>query len=118
MSETSGPTAVTIEKTANAIIARIQVKMLGDNDLKLLSRLIDESSAEPGINIVVIDLSRVQMLPSLGLGTLVQISNKCKVRQQRMKLAALSPQIRQVFTITRLDRVLELIDTVEAATNE
>jgi anti-sigma B factor antagonist len=64
---------------------------------------------------VVIDLSRVQILPSLGLGALVQISNKCKARGQPLKLAAVQPGIRKVFAITRLDRILDLVDSVEAA---
>jgi anti-sigma B factor antagonist len=115
MSEASASTPIAIERLGNAVVARVHVKLLDDKDLKLLSRLIDEAAVTGDVNLFVIDLSRVQMLPSLGLGTLVQIANKCRARQQRLKLAALTPQIRQVFTITKLDRVLELSDSVEAA---
>jgi anti-anti-sigma factor len=116
MSDTPASTPVVIDKSANHVIAHVHVKLLDDKDLKLLSQLIDESAgAAAGISVVVIDLSRVQILPSLGLGALVQMSNKCKARGQSLKLAAPQPAIRKVFAITRLDRILDLTDSVEAA---
>jgi anti-anti-sigma factor len=67
------------------------------------------------VSVVVLDLARVMILPSLALGMLVQISTKCKARQQVFRLAALSPQLRDILRITRLDRVLEVVDSVENA---
>jgi anti-anti-sigma factor len=115
MSNTPAPAPITVERTGPAIVARIPLKMLDDAELKHLSQLVDQSAAEAGVTVVVLDMSRVQILPSIGLGALVQISNKCRARQQRMVLAALTPQVRQVFAITRLDRVLEMSDSVEKA---
>jgi anti-sigma B factor antagonist len=107
---------ITIEKTAVAIIARPLLKMMDDDALKTLSRLIDEASdADAPVPLVIVDLSRVAILPSMALGLLVQVSNKCRARQQKLKLAALQPQIRQVFSITRLDRVFQFADSVDAA---
>jgi len=119
MSDTSPPTpVVVIDKTPNSIIAHVNVKLLDDQELKLLSQLIDQSAgaAASGVSLVVIDLARVQILTSIGLGALVQISNKCRARGQSLKIAAAQPAIRKVFAITRLDRILDLTDSVEAAT--
>jgi anti-sigma B factor antagonist len=92
------------------------MKMMDDHALKMLIRLVDEVAApEAGIRLVVVDLSRVAILPSLALGLLVQISNMCKAREQRLKLVGLQPQIRQVFSITRLDGVFQFADSVEDA---
>jgi stage II sporulation protein AA (anti-sigma F factor antagonist) len=115
MSDAPAPTSVQIEISGSAIIARVQVKLLDDKELKLLSQMIDQTAGTGGITVVVVDMSRVHFVPSLGLGVLIQMSAKCKARQQRLKLAAVLPSVRQVFTITRLDRVLELTDTVETA---
>ena len=114
MSDTPAP--VVIEKNGNAVIAHVNVKLLDEAPLRLLGQLIDQSSAEPGVSLVVVDLSGVQILPSLGLGALTQMSSKCRARGQSLKLAATPPPIRKVFAITRLDRVLEMVDSVEAAT--
>ena len=122
MSDTPDKAApVTVEKTpdGNAIVARANVKMMDDQALKTLTRLVDDACTATGgtggVQLVVIDLSKVTIVPSMALGLLVQMSNKCKAREQRLKLAGVPPQVRQVFTITRLDRVFQFADSVDAA---
>lgn len=113
MSET--PTPITLEKRDNGIVIRVVSKMLDEKEFKEVNRLIDEASQGPGVAVVVLDLSRVQLVPSLTLGALVQLSSKCKARQQTLKLASLPPMLRQIFRVTRMDRVLEMADSVDAA---
>jgi len=116
MSETPSKASISIQKIDGTVIAQPQIKMMDENSLKALSAAIDEASgSDTGITLVILDLSRVSIVPSLALGSLVQIAGKCKARQQKLKLAGVQPQIRQVFTITRLDRVFQFADTVEAA---
>ena len=116
MSDAPATDPVPVEKIGQAVVARPQAKLMDDEQLKALAQSIDQvAGADSGVTTVVLDLSRVQLLPSLALGLLVQMSNKCKARQQRLKLAAVVPQVRQVFSMTRLDRVLEFADSVEAA---
>ena len=116
MSDQAGAAPITLERNGDAVVARPQMKMMDDQALKSLIRMIDESAGpDAGVGTVVLDLSSVKILPSLALGLLVQISNMCKSRQQKLRLAGLQPQIRQVFAITRLDRVFQLAPSVEAA---
>jgi anti-anti-sigma factor len=114
MSETPETPTATIEKKSRTIIARPMRKMAEEHDLKAMIRLIDEAAGSD-ISLVIVDLSHVTILPSLGLGLLVQISNKCKARQQKLKIAGVIPQIRQVFAITRLDRMFEFVPSADAA---
>jgi len=112
----SATPSIPVEKNGEALIARPQVKMMDDAHLKALGQAIDQNAGEDsGISLIVIDLSKVQLLPSLALGLLIQVSNKCKSRQQKLKLAAVQAPVRQVFAITRLDRIFEFAPTVEAA---
>src|SRR5688500_4746654 len=62
------PDPVTLEKTGGTLIARPRVKLMDDESLQLLARLIDEASGDPTgeaaggaapVPLVVIDLSRV-----------------------------------------------------------
>jgi anti-sigma B factor antagonist len=116
MSDQAGAASITFERNGDAAVARPQMKMMDDQALKTLIRMIEQTAGpDSGVGLVVLDLSRVTILPSLALGLLVQISNTCKGRQQKLKLAGLQPQIRQVFAITKLDRVFELAPSVEAA---
>src|SRR4051812_34520462 len=88
---------ITVERQGSAFVARPEVKMMNDDTLKTLIRLVDEAGAPgTGIEAVVLDLARVTILPSLALGLLVQISNQCKSREQKLRLVGLQPQIRQV----------------------
>ena len=116
MSEKPEKPSATIEKKQHAVIARAMNKLEDEDHLKSLMRMIDEAVvSETGVSLVIVDLSRVTIIPSLALGMLVQISNKCKARQQKLKLAGVNPQLRQVFSITRLDRVFEFTPDVEGA---
>jgi anti-anti-sigma factor len=114
MAEESGTSSV--EKIGQALVARPVMKMMDDEGLKSVIAMIDkEVAADPGISLVVLDLSQVSYMPSMALGLLVQMSSKCKSRQQQFKLAGLKPSLRQVFSITRLDRVFQFADSVEKA---
>ena len=116
MSDTSDESPVTLERKGAALVARPRVKMLEPVVLRRLARSIDDASeSDPGIALVVLDLSAVAIVPSLALGLLVQTLNKCKERRQRLKLAGVQPQIRKVLTLTRMDEVFDLADSVESA---
>jgi anti-anti-sigma factor len=106
---------VTIEDAGQAVVARVSIKLFDDRTMKRMNEMIDQAAAKPGVVYVVLDMSKVQIVPSLGLGALVQLSNKCKARQQRLKIAAVQPQVRQTMAITKLDRILDLVDSVEEA---
>jgi len=90
--------------------------MMDDDQLKALTRAVDdEARTNSGISLVVLDLSKVAIVPSLALGLLVQMANKCRARQQKLVLAGVQPQVRQVFSITRLDRIFQFAESAEAA---
>jgi len=103
----------TIEEAGQAVVARVSIKLFDDKTMKRMNDMIDQAAAKPGVIYVVLDMSKVQIVPSLGLGALVQMSNKCKARKQRLRIAGLQPQVRQTMAITKLDRILDLVDSVE-----
>ena len=117
MSETPGANLPTIENTGAAIVVRPQVKLLDQSAFREIERSIDRASeSEPRVPLVVLDLSRVAIIPSLTLGLLMRVANECAARQQTLKLAAVQPQIRKVFALTRLDEVFQFAESVESAT--
>jgi anti-anti-sigma factor len=116
MSETSDANSISIEVSGNAVIARPQISIMDDAALKKLERAIDDACKDHAdLHLVILDLSSVTTIPSLGLGLLVQVQNKCRARQQRVKLAGVQPHMRKVFNITRLDRIFQFSDNVRAA---
>jgi anti-anti-sigma factor len=116
MSDAPAADPVVIESRDNAVIARVNLKLFDSENLKRMDEMIDKAACgRPGVDTIVLDLSRVRILPSLGLGALLQLTNKYKERRQRVILAAMQPQVRTTLTITKLDKVLELEDSVDGA---
>jgi anti-anti-sigma factor len=108
--------SIAVERTGATLVARPQGKLLDDEAHNALTRAVEEASrADAAITHVVVDLSAVTILPSLALGLLVRMADQCGARSQKLTLAALQPQVRRVFAITRLDRVFQIAPTVEAA---
>jgi anti-sigma B factor antagonist len=70
---------------------------------KLLA-LADEPSAAD----VVFDFGNVEYLSSTTLGTLVRLRKKLHARGRRLTIGNLTPQVHEIFAVTRLDRVFDL----------
>lgn len=73
--------------------------------------LIDKTTEER----VILDFDAVQFMSSSMLGKLVKIQKKCKEYKTKLKLSSLSPEIKQVFKITKLDKVFDIEKDLESA---
>lgn len=68
-----------------------------------------EITAQPSPR-VILDLSEVQFLDSSGLGAIVAVMKALSPR--KMELAGLTPNVRKVFHLTRMDSVFTIHTTV------
>lgn len=71
-----------------------------------------EKAKEPNI---LLDFRTVTFMSSAALGTVIRVHKRCKQTGKKLKLCCIAPDIREVFAITTLDRVLEIYDTAEQA---
>jgi len=62
---------------------------------------------------ILVDLSGVDYMDSSGIATFVEAFQKAKRYQGRLVLAALTPTVRGVFEIAKLDSIFEITSTVE-----
>ena len=62
---------------------------------------------------LAIDLSQVDMLDSSGLGLLVDLTARARMREARVILVSPSPFIQGVLKVTKLDTWLEVIGGLE-----
>jgi anti-anti-sigma factor len=97
------------------VILRVQAKSLDEEHVKKLQTEVRAAGAQAGGLPVLIDLSLVRLLPSLTLGALVRMHSESRARQQRLVLCGMQPMVRQVMSITKLDRLLEVQDDLDAA---
>ena len=64
---------------------------------------------------LLIHFGRVTFMSSAALGMLIRVSKKCKEYDIALKLCNISPDIRQVFKITSMDKILEIHDDAVGA---
>ncbi|MDR0932194.1 MAG: STAS domain-containing protein [Victivallales bacterium] len=64
---------------------------------------------------LLFDLSAMSHIDSSGLGVLVYLLQKVNAQEGALKLACLQPRPRIVFDITKVYRIFEIFDSVDAA---
>lgn len=64
---------------------------------------------------MVIELSQVTYIDSSGLATLVEILKGMRSYGGKMRLAGMSPKIKSLFEITKLDKLFEIMASEEEA---
>jgi anti-anti-sigma factor len=64
---------------------------------------------------VILDMSNVSFVPSIGLGVLVKLMRSFKKEGRRFILVGLQPQVRATLAITHLDKLLEIYPRFEGA---
>ena len=57
---------------------------------------------------VILDFASVEFMASSMLGKLVQVNKKCKEFRVKLKLSSISPEILEVFKITKLNKVFDI----------
>ncbi|MDX2272956.1 MAG: STAS domain-containing protein [Cyanobacteriota bacterium] len=64
---------------------------------------------------LLIDLSHLILVDSMGISVLVSALRSCRSHQQPLKLAGLQESVKMIFSITQLDALFSIYDTLEAA---
>ena len=77
---------------------------------KSFDRLISQKTPK-----IVINLSKVTYVDSSGLATLVELLKNMRSYNGRMRLACMSPKIKSLFEITKLEKLFEILADEETA---
>lgn len=64
---------------------------------------------------MVVNFQGVQFMSSAMIGKLVLLNKKCKTEEVVLKMCNISPNVLEVFKITKLNKVFEIFDTEEKA---
>ena len=94
----------------------VHVSLLGELDLSTVGKVQEElrrveRSSPPT---VVIDLSRVTFLDSTGLRCIVTADERARDEGRRLVIVRGPDPVQRVFSITRLEERLEMVDDVAA----
>ena len=103
-----------IEQRETIVVAAVQQAEMDDVATgKMQAEILAAAEQAPDLH-VVLDLSKVSFFPSLSLGAVVALLNALKKRGQKLILAGMQPPVRDSFAITRLDKLFEIRDDVDA----
>ena len=77
-----------------------------------------QSAVSAGSHNIVVDISGVDFICSLGLRALAAVLGRCREQGGDMKIAALTERVARVFRIIGFDALMSVHDTPEAAISE
>jgi anti-sigma B factor antagonist len=109
------PVVTAVEREDDVIIVHVQTERLDEENVQRLEAEVSAIAQESPLTPIVLDLTRVAFMPSLSLAALVRLVAPLRDRQQRLLLAGMQPQVREVFVVTHLDRLFELHSDVATA---
>ncbi len=91
----------------------VQLALKGELDLSTIEKVDQEltRAEDDGHRLIVLDLSGLTFLDSTGLRTIVTADQRARRSGRRVVILKGPATVHRVFTITRLDERLEMVDT-------
>ena len=110
MSE-SNPPPLVLKNVAGITIATITSPKVGPDIREALYELFDKHAARK----VILNFENVQFLSSAPIGMLVNLRNKLHSAGGSLILCRLSPDIREILQLTRVESFFSILDTEQDA---
>jgi|GEM_PF-2306550 len=114
----SFPPIKVVEHDPVVVIELLCEQLLDGALLDRIERDILEAIKEKKPPLVVICFSQVQHLSSMALRTLLNLRQEIIARQGQIRLASIRPEIREVFSTTRLDTLFRIHSDTQEALNK
>jgi len=89
------------------ILDEANIELIGEE----IGALIDAADSPK----LLISFANVEHLSSAALGTLIKINNRVRTKSGQLRLADIDPQIYDVFVITRLNKIFQILPTSDDA---
>ncbi len=85
------------------------------SDAEKMRVTLEDLAAKPTA-LIVLDLSDMDFICSVGLGAIISAHLKCRHHQGRICLVNPKPAVRELLETTRLTKLFDIYQTVEEAT--
>lgn len=102
------------ENNSSIAIIELGAKVLGGSDSLSFNSLLEELN-EKGVSYFIINLEKVEIMNSSGLGMLVGALSNMKKRNARLALLSVPEKFRNLLSMTHLNQVFEIFDSEEKA---
>jgi anti-sigma B factor antagonist len=106
---------ISIQPHDQVVLAVVQLKALDDATASRLQDEVATAADGRGEAPVVLDMTMVEYVPSLGLGALVTLMRRLRQSGHRLMLTGVHPDVRGALAVTRLDKLFEIHPRTEDA---
>ena len=106
---------ISIEHRPEAVIVRVLATELRKFEMDEICTGVDQALTLAPSLPFIFDLSNVAFMPSLAMGVLVGLNQEFRSRNQRIIFAGLQRNVRQSLEMSRVNRVITIIDDPAAA---
>jgi anti-sigma B factor antagonist len=105
-----------VETLPDLLVVHVLVESLDEEHAGRLQRDMRAAASAYPRRACILNLEKVNFVPSLALGTLIRIHTEFRNGGERLIMAAVQPHVRDLFVLTRLDRLFELSADIPTAT--
>jgi len=102
------------ELRGDIVIVKLKGDMMGEPDTAAFREKIREL-LEKGTKKIILDLSGVKWMNSLGLGALISTFTSVKSHDGEMVITNVTKKVESLFMITQLIKIFKHYDTVDEA---
>ncbi len=85
------------------------------SELESVRQQVKEVIEKENVNEIIFDMSDVDFIDSAGIGFVVSIYKTLKGRNGKFALSGLKTKPKEVFSLTRLDKIIKIYDDLETA---
>lgn len=100
---------VTFESVDDVLVAKIVCPSVGERESMVIQEEL-VSRIDGGQSRVVLEVSDVRMMSSVGLGMLVTIAKHCRQGKGNLAICGFQESLLDLIKLTRLDKVLTIKD--------
>jgi anti-anti-sigma factor len=104
----SQQSVATVEKLPDMVVVHLQPEKIDEKNLPDIHEAVVKAGTDSPQLPVIVDMARVDFMPSMSLAGLIRLLQLFKSRKQRLVLVALQPGVRDTLVVTKLDRLFEI----------
>ena len=94
------------EKNEQSVVLHIKGEVDLYSSPKVRKEIMDQVKRKP--QVILVNLEGVRYMDSSGVATLIEGLQQCKKVKTRFALFGLQDNVREVFELTRLDKIFEI----------
>jgi len=97
------------------VVNFVDKKILEEQSIQTIGDQLFELVDGEGRKKLVLNFSNVEYLSSAALGKIIALNNRVKKAGGKLALCKIKPDIKDVFVITKLDKIIKIVDDEQTA---